>query len=91
MAQPCAFTEGTGGGPRRRAVKRTSAVVIVALLHASCAHHVAPVDGIPFPPDGTAVPLLPPALELPHWWPKGVPAPTKEPLWMTYPETWREA
>jgi hypothetical protein len=71
-------------------VKRTSAVVIAALLHASCAHHAAPA-GVPFPSDGSAIPLLPPALELPHWWPKGVPAPTKEPLWMTYPETWREA
>jgi hypothetical protein len=71
-------------------MKRTSAVVIAALLHASCAHHAAPA-GSPFPPDGSPIPLLPPAMELPHWWPRGVPAPAKEPLWMTYPETWREA
>jgi hypothetical protein len=72
-------------------MKRTSLVVVAVLLQASCAHHVTQPAGIPFPPSGEAIPLLPPEVDLPSWWPKGVPAPAKEPLWMTYPETWREA
>ncbi len=70
-------------------MKRTSLLVVAALLHASCAHPDA-VQVHPFPPDGRAIPLLPPELELPPWWPKDVPAPVKEPLWMTYPLAWRE-
>lgn len=71
--------------------RRTALVVVAALLHASCAHHVARPAGIPFPPSGDAVPLLPPTLTLPPWWPRGVPPPKTEPLWMTYPDAWREA
>ena len=72
-------------------MKRTALVVIGAMLHASCAPVAKPVDAIPFPPSGEAVPLLPPALKLPSWWPKDVPPPAKEPLWMTYPASWRDA
>jgi hypothetical protein len=71
-------------------MKGTCVVVVAALLHAGCAHP-APLETHPFPPDGTAIPLLPPVLTLPPWWPAGKPPPATEPLWMTYPPAWREA
>lgn len=71
-------------------MKRTSIVMVVVLLHAGCAHP-DPVQVHPFPPDGSAIPILPPELKMPPWWPQGVPPPVKAPAWMTYPDTWREA
>jgi hypothetical protein len=78
------------GGRTRHLVTGVRLVLVVAILHASCAPVTKP-DGIPFPPSGEAIPLLPPALQLPPWWPKDVPPPKTEPLWMTYPPAWREA